>query len=74
MATWLAAARKSAPQATLVINEQGIIAHPTIHRHQQYLKFYRALKKRGAEIDGVGFQSHHPSQKNAVIQKRCGAF
>ena len=62
MESWLAAARSSAPHAILVINEQGIIAHPDNSRHQQFLKFFKELKKRNANIDGVGFQAHHPKK------------
>ncbi|MGF1450999.1 MAG: endo-1,4-beta-xylanase [Opitutales bacterium] len=54
---WLAIAREAAPQASLVINEFGVV-HDEGDTDERYLELCRAIVEGGGELDGVGFQMH----------------
>lgn len=58
MDDWFAAARAVDPDAKLFINEFDVVTADNESKRAAYLRQVKRLVGRGAEIDGIGFQSH----------------
>lgn len=59
-ADWFRAARESAPDAKLFLNEFDLLVTRTaLHpNHRAFLDYIAALRRDGAPIDGIGEQAH----------------
>ena len=60
-------ARQHAPDATLMLNDAGILANP--NKVSMFLAVYRDLLSRGAPLDGVGIQAHIQAEQLASLSQ-----